>query len=143
MTRTEYTCIYNIIGAAMEVHHLIGRGMSEPIYQECLEIELVKRGFCVEREKLLNLWYKGVKLKKFYQADFYCQGILVEIKSVSTLNHEHRAQLFNYMRMSHINLGLLINFGERSLNCERFLYNNEHDDFILINDTNYINYIKE
>ena len=64
MTRQEYKDIYNVVGAAMEVHNTLGRGMEEPIYQEALAVEMSKRGMMAEREKELRLTYKDVLLDR-------------------------------------------------------------------------------
>ena len=104
-----------------------------------MEIE----GMIAEREKPLNIYYKDKLMKKFYVADFYYNDIIVELKAVDKLNSEHRAQLFNYMRISNIERGLLINFGERSLRAERYLYLPEDDDFVLLTKTNYKDYIDD
>ena len=143
MTKSEYRDIYNIVGAAMEVHRVLGRGMEEAIYQEAMFIELHQRGIDAEREKPLHLNYKGVALKKYYVADFVYNGIIVELKSVSEIIPEHRAQLFNYMRITSTHRGILMNFGEKNLHSERYLYISEEDDFVLLNESNYKHYIKE
>ena len=80
-------------------------------------------------------------MKKHYVADFYYKGIIIELKSVEELSPEHRAQLINYMRISRQNQGLLINFGEKSLRTERYIYNPDDDDFILLTKQNYKHYI--
>ncbi len=141
MTKLEYQQIYDIVGAAMEVHHVLGRGLEEPIYQEALKMELEDRGILAEREKRLSLFYKGRRMDKTYLADFYCNGIIVELKSCSSLVPEHRAQLFNYMRITKAERGILINFGEPSLRAERYLYSFQDDDFILLSKDNYKDYI--
>lgn len=141
MTKEEYLSMYNIIGAAMEVHRQLGRGLNELIYQEALEIELKLQGIIVEREKELDLWYKGMKMKKKYFVDMYYKGLVIELKSVSELHSEHRAQLLNYMRISKNQRGILVNFGEKSLRVERYLFVSDIDDFVLINENNYLKYI--
>ena len=141
MTKKEYLEIYQIIGAAMEVYNQLGRGMEEPIYQEALQRELALRKIPCEREKVLHVWYKGVQMDKTYVADFYCCGVIVELKSVFDLVSGHRAQLMNYMRISKVDRGILINFGEKGLHCERYLYLPEEDDFVLLNEENYLEYI--
>jgi len=143
MTKQEYKDIYNVIGAAMEVHKTLGRGMEEPIYQEALAVEMAKRGMIAEREKKLRLHYKDVLLEKTYFADFYYKGIIIELKSVSEIISDHRAQLFNYMRITGIDRGILFNFGEKFLRSERYLYLPEDDDFELLTQENYMNYITE
>ena len=82
MTRQEYKDIYDVVGAAMEVHATLGRGMAEAIYQEALAVEMKKRDMVVEREKLLRLQYKDVLLEKVYYADLYYHGVIIELKSV-------------------------------------------------------------
>ena len=143
MTKQEYKDIYNVIGAAMEVHKTLGRGMEEPICQEALAVEMAKRGMIAEREKPLRLHYKDVLLEKTYFADFYYKGIIIELKSVSEIISDHRAQLFNYMRITGIHRGILFNFGEKFLRSERYLYLPEDDDFELLTQENYINYITD
>ena len=143
MTRQEYKEIYDVVGAAMEVYNTLGRGMAEAIYQESLDKEFRKRGMNVEREKELQMYYKGELLDKTYYADFYYKGIVIELKSVQDVNPDHRAQLFNYMRITRQHRGILLNFGEDNLHTERYLYLPQYDDFILLNQDNYRDYITE
>lgn len=113
---------YKIIGAAMEVHRVLGSGFLEGVYQEAFEIELVKQGIPFQREKKLNIFYKDVKLQKEYYADFYCyDGIIVELKAQKELNGVHEAQLLNYMTATDTKVGLLINFGQTSLEYKRMV----------------------
>lgn len=141
MTRQEYKDIYEVVGTAMEVHNTLGRGLAEPIYQEALSKEMNRRGIRAEREKELRMFYKGELLEKVYYADFFYKGIIIELKAVEEINSEHRAQLFNYMRITNSDKGVLINFGERSLRAERYLYIEEDDDFILLTQDNYKEYV--
>ena len=141
MTKQEYMDMYDVVGAAMEVYNTLGRGMAEPIYQEALAVEMDKRGMKAEREKELRLRYKDVLLEKTYYADFYYKGIIIELKSVEEIVSDHRAQLFNYMRITNHHRGILFNFGEIGLHSERYLYLPESDDFILLNQDNYKTYI--
>lgn len=143
MTRQEYKDIYDVVGAAMEVHKTLGRGMEEAIYQEALALEMNKRGMVAEREKELRLTYKGVVLNITYRADFYYNGIIIELKSVTEIVSDLRAQLFNYMRISGNHRGILINFGEKYLRSERYLYLPEDDDFVLLTQENYRNFITD
>ena len=114
---------YKIIGAAMEVHSILGCGFLEAVYHEALEIEFKYRGIPFESEKLIEIQYKGHNLKKFYQADFICFGkIIVEIKALSDLMPENEAQIINYLKSTSCKLGLLINFGNKSLEYKRFVY---------------------
>ena len=135
--------MYDVVGAAMEVFNTLGRGMAEAVYQEALAIEFQQRGMKAEREKMLPLSYKGVPMQKTYFADFYYKGILVELKSVEEVSSDHRAQLFNYMRITGKNRGLLFNFGEKSLHTERYLYLPKEDDFVLLNQDNYRSFVSE
>ena len=143
MTRQEYKEIYDVVGAAMEVHATLGRGMAEAIYQEALAVEMKKRDMVVEREKLLRLQYKDVLLEKVYYADLYYHGVIIELKSVDEIISDHRAQLFNYMRITGNFRGILINFGEKKLRAERYLYRPEDDDFVLLSQENYRDYIED
>jgi len=143
MTRQEYQDMYDAIGVAMEVHTTLGRGLAEPIYQEAFAIEMGLRGLQVEREKALKLQYKNVKMEKTYVADFYYKGIVIEFKSVEEICSDHRAQLFNYMRIAKETRGILFNFGERNLHTERYLYLPEDDDFLLLTRDNYTSYISD
>ena len=142
ITKDEYIVMYNIVGAAMEVYNVLGRGMEEPIYQEALDMELIDRGMNPHREVWLDTFYKGIKLKKQYKADFVVDGVIVELKSVSTFDSEHRAQLFNYMRITKQKRGILMNFGGRKFAAERYLYQEETDDFVLLREENYRDYIQ-
>lgn len=143
MTKQEYMDMYNVVGAAMEVHSVLGRGMAEAIYQEALAVEMQKRGMAAEREKVLRLRYKDVTLCKEYFADFYYKGILIELKSVEEILPARRSQLFNYLRITGLDRGILFNFGENSLYTERFLYLPEDDSFVMLNQDNYMDYITE
>ena len=127
----------------MEVHATLGRGMAEPIYQEALAVEMNKRDMVVEREKPLRLQYKDVILEKIYYADFYYNGVIIELKSVDEICSDHRAQLFNYMRITGKDRGILINFGEKRLRAERYLYLPEDDDFVLLTQDNYKEYVDD
>ena len=143
MTRQEYKDIYDFVGAAQEVHRTLGRGMHERVYQEALAVELKQQGLDFEREKHLHLTYKGVDLDMTYIADFYYKGVIVELKSLESINSEHRAQLFNYMRITDHERGILLNFGEKSLRAERYLYLPDDDNFILLTKENYLRYISD
>ena len=112
---------YNIIGAAMEVHKVLGCGFAEPVYQEALAIEFDIGGKTYEKEKQLTISYKDRILSKFYQADFFCYDkIIVEIKALTSLSSDHDSQILNYLKATNSKLGILINFGEKSLVYKRF-----------------------
>jgi GxxExxY protein len=103
---------YAIMGACFEVYKEKGCGFLEPVYQECLELELQERGIPFVSQPRINIDYKGTKLKHPYAADLICYGkIIIELKAVSGLIDEHRAQLHNYLRATGLQLGILVNFG--------------------------------
>jgi GxxExxY protein len=113
---------YRIIGAAMETHKVLGCGFLEPVYQEALEKEFVLQSIPFDREAVLPIYYKGQLLQKTYIADFICfDKIIVELKSLSVLSGEHYAQVLNYLKASNYKLGLLINFGKKSLEHKRII----------------------
>lgn len=112
---------YKIVGAAMEVHNQLGPGFLEAVYQEAMEIELTKREIPFESQKKIQIKYKDTLLSQFYIADLFCYDkIIVELKSISNINEEHQAQILNYLKATQCKLGILINFGEKSLCCIRF-----------------------
>ena len=115
--------VYEIIGASMDVYNELGFGLRESVYQEALTMELNSRGILCEREKMVHIYYKGQELKQFYKLDLLVENeIIVEVKGVVDLTAEHRAQLFNYMRITHKPVGLLINFGDyENLYGERYI----------------------
>lgn len=103
---------YNITGAAMYVYNTLGPGFLEAVYQEALAIEFAKRGIPFQREKELKIYYDGHELKQTYRADFVCyDNIIVEIKAVGNLDNTHRSQVYNYLKATGCQLGLLYNFG--------------------------------
>ena len=114
---------YKIIGACMEVHKILGNGFLEAIYQEALEIELENRNIPFEREKQIRVEYKGKQLKKFYIADFVCySNIIIELKALAKLTSDHKAQVLNYLKATNNKVGLLVNFGSKSLQYERLVF---------------------
>src|SRR5262249_13042447 len=103
---------YAIIGACFEVYNEKGCGFLEPVYQACLGIELEYQRIPAIAKPSLVLSYRGRILEQVYQADYVCFGkIIVELKAVSALIDEHRAQLLNYLHATGFELGLLVNFG--------------------------------
>jgi GxxExxY protein len=113
---------YRIVGAAMEVHHILGCGFSEKVYHEAFKIELENAGIPFISEHKLPIFYKGILLPTHYYADFLCfDEIIVEIKALSELNSEHIAQLLNYLKASGMKLGILINFGSERLEYKRIV----------------------
>lgn len=100
-----------IIGACIEVHRILGPGLLESAYEECLCIELAERGIGFERQKALPVLYKGRTLDCGYRLDLLVEGaVVVEIKSVAKVEPIHEAQLMTYMKLGEWKVGLLINF---------------------------------
>lgn len=111
---------FGIIGAALEVHKVLGCGFVEVVYQEALEEEFKKRNIPFEREKELIINYKGKQLSKTFRADFICYNkIILELKAVSQFTDDHYAQLYSYLKASNMPLGILINFGKANLDSYR------------------------
>lgn len=103
---------FEIIGACFEVYKEKGSGFSESVYQECLEMELGDRKIPFIIQPELSLTYKNRPLKNKFRPDFICyEKIVLELKAVTALADEHRAQIQNYLRGAKMKLGLLINFG--------------------------------
>ena len=104
----------------MEVHKVLGCGFTEPVYQEALELEFQLRNIPYVREKNFQIIYKGQILEKEFRPDFVCYDeIIVELKAVSDFTDEHYAQVYNYLKACQMDLGLLINFGKKSLEYKR------------------------
>lgn len=114
---------YRIVGACFEVYNEKGPGFVEPVYQECLEIELTMQGIPYVRKPELQLCYKGKPLTCKYIPDLVCFGeIIIELKAVSNLLDEHRAQLHNYLKATGCRLGILLNFSNHpGLHYERIV----------------------
>jgi len=100
-----------IIGAAIEVHKHLGPGLLESTYEECLCHEFLLRGIRFDRQKLLPLQYKGSHLDCGYRLDIVAENkIILEIKACENIHPIHKAQLLTYLKLSKINLGLILNF---------------------------------
>ena len=101
-----------IMGACFEVYKEKGCGFLESVFHECLAIEFEAQGIPFESQKVLRLEYKGRLLKQAFVADFVCFGkVILELKAVSHLADEHRAQILNYLHATQFRLGLIVNFG--------------------------------
>lgn len=115
---------YKIIGAAMEVHKTLGNGFLEAVYHEALAKEFELQALPFEQEEMMRIYYKDVLLNKSYKADFVCfDTIILEIKALSNLTTDHEAQVINYLKATDKPLGILINFGTKSLQYKRILNN--------------------
>ena len=121
---------YKIVGACLEVHKHLGCGFLEPVYQEALEKEFISQKIPCKREIELLIYYKQERLNKYYQADFVCYDkIIVELKALSELTSQHEAQVLNYLKATGFELGLLINFGQTSLQYKRIIKSNNSRQF--------------
>ena len=115
---------YKIIGAAMEVHKELGCGFLEAVYQEALGREFATQEIPFRSQPIIEIKYKGKSLEKKYQPDFICyEEIIVEIKALTKLSGVEEAQLINYLKATELKIGLLLNFGAKSLEHKRFVYN--------------------
>ena len=107
----------------MEVHKNLGHGFLEAVYQEALGLEFDMQAIPNKPEHLIRISYKGKHLKKKYQADFLCYDeIVLEIKALSKLTGNEEAQLINYLKATGLKIGLLINFGAKSLEYKRLVF---------------------
>ena len=105
-----------IIGCAIKVHKILGPGLLESAYQECLYYELKKAGLKVEKEVPMPIIYKEIKLEHGYRMDFLVEDkVVVELKTVEAFTSVHLAQVLTYLRLGKYKLGLLINFNVTKL----------------------------
>jgi len=110
-----------IIGCAMEVHKVLGNGFQEVIYQRALEIEMAQHGLNFSREHEMQIFYKGVEIGT-RRVDFFVEEkVMVELKAVVQLEDVHLAQAINYLEAYGLEVGLLLNFGNRSLQFKRVM----------------------
>lgn len=100
-----------IIGAAIEVHKILGPGLLESAYEECLSYELMQRGLKIERQKPVPIVYKEIKLECGYRMDIIVENqVIVELKAQDVILPVHEAQVLTYLRFAQKKIGLLINF---------------------------------
>ena len=116
-----------IIGCAMKVHSTLGTGFQEVIYQRALAIELEKQGLLYKREMEMFIYYEGIQIGT-RRVDFFVEeNIMVELKALTQLEDVHLAQAMNYCQAYQLPIGLLINFGAKSLEFKR-VYNVNHPE---------------
>jgi len=107
----------------MEVYKQLGCGFLEPVYQESLAIEFTKRSVPFRREGRLRIHYKGQLLETSYCADFIClESVVVELKALARMSGTEESQVINYLKATGYEIGLLLNFGTRSLEHRRFVF---------------------
>lgn len=113
---SEYELSNIIIGKAIEVHKVLGPGLLESAYQECLYYELVNSGLSVQKEVALPIVYKEIKLDHGYRIDLLVENkVVIELKTVEQLNDVHEAQVLTYLKLGEFKLGLLFNFNVKML----------------------------
>ena len=113
---------YKIVGICMEIHRILGCGLSEIVYKDALQYELQRNNIPFEREKEYKIKYKDIYLPHNFYADFVVYGeIILEIKTVAEINTQHIAQILNYINLSYNRLGILINFKNKSLEHQRII----------------------
>jgi GxxExxY protein len=114
---------FKIIGICMEVHRNLGLGLLEVVYKDALEIEFKANNIPFEREKEFSIEYKGILLPHKFYADFIVnEDIVLEVKAVKEFSGEHTAQVLNYMKLSNSEIGLLVNFQNKSLQHKRLVF---------------------
>ena len=113
---------YKIIGCCMSVHKELGAGFLESIYHEALEKEFKEHKIPFKSKEKLQVYYKNQPMNKFFVADLICYDkIIVELKAATFLHKTMEAQTINYIKSTNFKIGLLINFGEKSLKWKRFI----------------------
>ncbi len=121
-TRDKET--YAIIGAAMTVHRELGRGFLEAVYQDALEKEFQHLSIPYAKETKLPVFYRGEQLNSYYQADFICfDSVIVELKALRRLSGTEESQVINYLKAFDLQRALLLNFGTKSLQHKRLVFN--------------------
>ncbi|MBO2522283.1 MAG: GxxExxY protein [Bacteroidales bacterium] len=121
----KYEFFRDITGVAMKVYNKYKYGLAESAYEAAIKYLLEKDGYYVECQAYLPIYWDDVKLDKNYRMDLVVnEEIIIELKAVSFIDMQHRKQLWNYMRLTHLPYGMLINFGnEKNLYSEWYQYN--------------------
>jgi len=110
-----------VIGAAMEVHKILGAGFLESVYEESLAHEFSWRNIPYERQKLIPVFYKTVEVKQFVCDFLVDDKVIVELKAIKAITDAEKAQVLNYLKAAELKVGLLLNFGTLSLEYYRFV----------------------
>lgn len=123
--------IYDVVGAIYEVHKELGAGLNEYCYQEGLQLQLEETGIPFKRELTFHPRYHGKEMRVEYRIDFLCKNdIIIECKAVTELISNHRAQLFNYMRLLKCPCGILVNFSPKFATIERYFFDQENNEVV-------------
>lgn len=119
--------VRQIIGYAFDVYNELDGGLLESAYEAALCYMLVNNGFAVEEQKELPLWFKGVRLDRAYRMDLVVESeIILELKATEEVKKDHRLQLFNYMRLTHLPIGVLLNFTlDKGVHFEKYYFEQE------------------
>ena len=112
---------YKVVGCAMEVHRDLGTGFLESVYEAAMVVELKRQGIQFEQQKKFPVIYKGIPIKDFIADLIIEDKIIVELKAISKIGEIEKAQVINYLKATGLKLGLLINFGQTSLQSERLV----------------------
>lgn len=124
----KYKFFSDITGLAMKVHSRYHAGLLESAYEAALKYLLELQGYKVERQVELPIYWDNIKLDQNYRMDLVVnRNIILELKSVNFVDKEHRKQLFNYMNLTHMPYGMLINFGSNNLYSEWYVWHSEGD----------------
>ena len=135
--------MYPIVGAIYEVHKELGPGLNEYVYQEGLAIQLTEDNVIFEREKEFTPLYHDRIMNAKYRLDFVCMdSIIIECKAAEELSINHRAQLFNYMRLTKLPMGLLVNFSQKSAVIERYIYHHTTGEILSMDGSVLTRFIK-
>ena len=109
MTENEISSI--VFDAGMKIHRILGVGLYENVYEECLTYELKERGLIVERQKDIKIEYENLTIEKAFRVDLLIENkLIIEVKAVSEINDYHFFQLLNYLRLTELKLGMILNF---------------------------------
>lgn len=123
--------MYDVVGAIHDAHKELGAGLNEYCYQEGLQLQLEESGIPFQRELSFHPHYHGREMSAEYRVDFLCKdNIIVECKAVTELISNHRAQLFNYMRLLQFPCGILVNFTPQFATIERYFLDTERNAVI-------------
>lgn len=128
--------IFDVIGAIHNVHKVLGAGLNESCYQEGIQIEFTQNNIPFKREVSFHPTYQGTQMEASFRIDFLCKNdIIIECKAVPKLIADHRAQLFNYMRLLRMPCGILVNFLPQFAEIERYFYDDEKRAIVPANKT--------